>query len=167
MTAVSSREEIEVAQALRRYVAARVAGRPASEYARAHAVQGIGVWVNAEAVEARGRCDGKHFLQVRRPGLPWCTWLGLDTRIASNHALQVFFELHATEPHDWQRLLKEVSRNKQKALREWRQRGRRAIARLTRQAEVGPDVCLPSVLAEEFAMPGKGMRSLRKPFDRV
>lgn len=153
--------ETAVAQALRRYVSARAAGRPASEYARADVVQGVGVWVGATEVEARGRCDGRDFYQVRRNGLPWCAWLGMDTSIASDHALQAYFELHAAEPRDWQRLLHEVSRDKQKALRQWRQRGRQAVARLTLQAEVGPDVRLPSILAEEFAVAGKGMRSLK------
>ncbi|PWK64641.1 hypothetical protein [Aminobacter sp. AP02] len=168
---ISSRDEIEVGQALRRYVSARAHGRTHPEYARLTSISAAGgdlaAWVGTSEVEARGRCDGRDFYQVRRPGLPWCQWLGLDTCIAGDHALQAFFELHATEPHHWQRLLHEVSRGKGKALREWRQRGRQAITHLTRQAEIGPDVRLPSDLADEFAVPGKGMRSLRKSFDVV
>lgn len=158
------RDEAAVAQALRRYVAARAHDRPHPEYARLRHIPAAGsdfaAWVGTSEAEARGRCDGRHYQQIRRHGLPWCLWLGLDTCIASDHALQAFFELHAAESHDWQRLLKEVTRNKKKALHEWRHKGHEAIARLTRQAEAGPDVRLPSALAEEFRMPGKGLRSL-------
>ncbi|WP_295808474.1 hypothetical protein [uncultured Nitratireductor sp.] len=146
------------AHALRRYVAARAHGRMAPEFARYDPA--LGGWVAADRAEAAGRCDGKRFMQARRPGLPWCPWLGLDTRIAEDHALQAFFELHAAESHDWQRLFKEVSRNRQKAFREWRRRGREAISRVRQEEDLGPDVKLPSALADEFRTPGKGMRSL-------
>ncbi len=145
--------------ALRRYVSARAHGRTHPTHARYD--REMGAWVAAEEAEARGRCDGKAFRQLRRPGLLWCTWLGQDVRIAKDHALQAFFELHATEGHHWQRLLHEVSRNRRAALRDWRRRGREIIARVTRQAEAGPDIRMPASLAEEFHAPGRGMRSLR------
>lgn len=147
------------AHALRRYVAARAAGRTHPTHARYDPA--MGAWVASDAAEAGGRCDGRAFREVRRSGLPWCAWLGLDTRIAEDHALQAFFEVHASEPHDWQRLLHEVSRNRRAALRDWRRQGRELIVRATRQAEVGQDVRLPSALAQEFQMRGRGMRSLK------
>lgn len=148
------------AHALRRYVSARAHGRTHPEFYRHD--ESIDCWVASDETEAAGRCDDKAFRQVRRPGLPWCTYLGLDTRIASDHALQAFFELHAAEPHDWHRLLKKVTRNRRHALRDWRRQGREAIARLHQQAALGPDVRLPSGLAAEFRTPGRGMRSLKK-----
>jgi hypothetical protein len=145
--------------ALRRYVRNRAHGRTAAEYVRYD--ESLRCWVASTATEAAGRCDGRAFRQVRRPGLPWCQWLGMDTRIAEDHALQSFFELHAREPHHWQRLLKTVGRNRQRALRDWRAQGRSILARVRVQEAFGPDVVLPAVLAEEFRLPGRGMRSLK------
>ncbi|WP_296740461.1 hypothetical protein [Mesorhizobium sp.] len=145
--------------ALRRYIRNRAHGRPAPEYHRFdHA---LGCWIESNETEADGRLDGKAFRQVRRPGLPWCQWLGRDTRIAEDHALQAYFELHAREPHDWQRLFKEVTRNRRRALRDWQREGLGLLARLRAQEALGADVLFPSDLAEEFRPPGKGMRSLR------
>lgn len=153
-----SHEIQDEAHALRRYVRNRAAGRPAPEFARFDpAIQG---WVESNATEAAGRCDGKAFRQARRPGLPWCNWLGTDTRIADDHALQAFFELSVREAHDWQRLFKEVTRSRRQALRDWRRKGREIIARVRIPEALGSDVWLPSDLAEEFRMPGKGTKSL-------
>lgn len=147
------------AHALRRYVSTRAHGRTAPEFSRHDPA--LGGWVAAERAEAVGLCDGKRYRQVRRPGLPWCAWLGADIRIAEDHALRAFFELHASEAHDWQRLVKEVTRDRRRALREWRRRGREAIFRIRAQQVHGPDVRLPSSLADEFRTPGRGMRSLK------
>lgn len=146
--------------ALRCYVRNRAACRPAAEYERFD--PSIAFWIVSNATEAAGRCDGRAFRRVRRPGLPWCKWLGRDTRIADDHALQAFFELHAREEHDWNRLLKEVSRNGRKALHNWRSEGDNILSRLRAQQGAGPNVRLPSSLADEFRIPGKGMRNLRK-----
>ncbi|RWC46102.1 MAG: hypothetical protein EOS55_18300 [Mesorhizobium sp.] len=148
-----------MANALRRYVVARAHGRTYPEYSRYD--PSIACWVASDDAEAVGRCDGKRFRQVRRPGLPWCRWLGTDTALAEDHALQAFFELHASEPHDWNRLLKEVSRDRRRVLRDWQRRGREILARLRMQAAIGSDTQMTSGLAEEFRMPGKGLRSLR------
>lgn len=148
------------AHALRRYVRNRAAGRLAPDYVRFD--PSIACWIVSNETEAAGRCDGKHFRQVRRLGLPWCRWLGAETVIAEDHALQSFFELHASEAHDWNRLLKEVSRDPRAALRDWRHRGHEILAQLRIQEAHGPDVRMPAALAEEFRMPGRGMRSLRK-----
>lgn len=148
------------AHALRRYVHRRVHGLAFPEYYRYDGA--LRCWVASDAVEAAGRCDGRAFRQVCRPSLPWCPWLGPDTRIASDHALQAFFELRAAEPQDWYRLLREVSRSPRRALGDWRQQGREAITRVRMQGTSESDVCVPSALAEEFRMPGKGMRSLRE-----
>jgi hypothetical protein len=139
-------------------VSARAHGRTYPEFARFDAhIQG---WVESNATEAAGRCDGKAFRQVRRTGLPWCEWLGLDARIAEDHALQAFFELRAKEAHDWNRLFKEVSRNRRQVLRRWRLEGLGILSRVRAQEAAGPDVRLPSTLADEFRMRGRGMRSL-------
>ncbi len=153
-------EQHDEAHALRRYVRNRADGRPAHEFVRFDPATAC--WLESNTTEAAGRCDGKAFRQVRRPGLPWCEWLGADIRIAEDQALQAFFELRAREGHDWLRLLKEVSRNRQKALREWRREGRDTLARVRMQKALGPEVRLPSTLADEFRVPGRGMRSLRK-----
>jgi hypothetical protein len=147
------------AHALRRYVSARAHGRTHPEFARFDALTAC--WVESNATEAAGRCDGRAFRQVGRPGLPWCEWLGLDTRISDDHALQAFFELRAREPHDWNRLLKDVERNRRQVLRRWRREGLAILSRVRMQQALGPDVRLPSTLAEEFRRPGRGMRSLK------
>jgi hypothetical protein len=160
------------ANALRRYVSARVYGRPAPQYARADrsVLPGSVVWVECSEVDAAGRFDGKHFLRLRREGLPWCDWLGQDTRIADDHPLQAFFELHAADPHDWNILFKEVTRNRQAALRNWRRQGREAIVRIrweqAREAaraagEEAEETHLPTPLADKYRMFLPGMRSLK------
>lgn len=160
------------ANALRRYVSARVYGRAAPQYARADrsVLPGSVVWVECSEVDAAGRLDGKHFLRLRREGLPWCEWLGPDTRIADDHPLQAFFELHAADPHDWNILFKEVTKNRQAALRNWRSRGREAIVEIRWEqaheaaraaGEEVEETELPTSLAEQFRTPGRGMRSLK------
>lgn len=161
------------AYALRRYVRNRAAGRTMPEYVRMDAtlVSGVIAEIASDQVAAAGRCDGKAFRQVRRDGLPWCPYLGTDTRIAEDHQLQAFFELHAADSHDWTRLLKEVTKDRRAALRNWRSRGREAITRIkweqAREAAraTGEEVeaeHLPSPVAEEFRTPGRGMRSLKE-----
>lgn len=152
--------EQDEAHALRRYVRNRAHGRPAPEYARFDSF--IGGWVESNQTEAAGRCDGKAFRHVRPPGLPWCEWLGLDTRIADDHALQAFFELRAKEPHDWNRLLKNVERNRRQVLRKWRLEGLGILSRLRQQeaAEARQAVPQPSRLAEKYRVRRPGMRSL-------
>lgn len=161
------------AYALRRYVRNRAAGRTMPEYVRMDraTVPGSLVEVASDGVESAGRCDGKAFRQVRRDGLPWCPYLGTDTRIAEDHALQAFFELCTAEARDWKRLFNEVDRNRRKALRNWRRQGHEVISRIrweqAREAardagdEAG-EVHLPSPVAEEFRTPGRGMRSLKE-----
>jgi hypothetical protein len=154
-----SHEIQDEAHALRRYVRNRAHGRPAPEFARFDAhIQG---WVESNETEAAGRCDGKAFRHVRRPGLPWCEWLGLDTRIADDHALQAYFQLHAKEAHDWNRLSKEVDRNRRAVLRRWHLEGLGILTRVRAQEATGEAAPLMSVLADEFRTRGRGMRSLK------
>lgn len=148
------------ANALRRYVSARAAGREHPEFSRFDEI--LGAWVTSTEAEASGRCDGKAFRQVRRPGMPWCTYLGLDTSIAADTALTAFFELHAAESHDWNRLLVEVTRNRRRSLQDWRRKGREALTRVRMRRAAGPDMKIRSPLADEFATPGKGIRSLKR-----
>lgn len=157
-----------MANALRRYCFARAHGRTYPEFSRFEPVNRC--WVASDATEADGKIDGRRFRQERHPSLPWCRWLGADTCIASDHALQSFFELNAKEPHDWNRLLKEVGRNRRAALREWQREGREILTRMRVEearavsAERGEDfdIHMPAILAEEFKAPGRGMRSLKK-----
>ncbi|MBN9244295.1 MAG: hypothetical protein J0I98_16030 [Mesorhizobium sp.] len=150
--------EQDEAHALRRYVRNRAHGRPAPEFVRFDSfIQG---WLESNETEAVGRCDGKVFRQVRRPGLPWCDWLGLDTRIADDHALQAYFQLRAKEPHDWNHLFKEVDRNRRQALRRWCLEGFRILALIRAQEAAGQAAPLLSPLADEFRTRGRGMRSL-------
>lgn len=158
----------EMANALRRYCYARAHGQTYPEFS--HFKTEIECWVASDATDAKGQCDGRHYRQERRPGLPWCRWLGRDTIIADDHALQSFFESRATEPHDWNRLLKEVGRNRRTALRDWQRQGREILARMrveearAARAERGEefDIHMPAILADEFKAPGRGMRSLKK-----
>ncbi|MER8390887.1 hypothetical protein NKH10_03065 [Mesorhizobium sp. M1340] len=137
-----SHENQDESHALRRYVSAHAHGRTYPEFARFDPATQC--WVESNATEAAGRCDGKAFRLVRRPGLPWCPWLGLDARIAEDHALQTFFELRAREPHDWQRLFKEVTCNRRQALRNWRREGLAILSRVRMQEAHGPTcACLP------------------------
>lgn len=171
---MTSRTDIDdEAHALRRYVVARAAGRTMPEYVRMDAslVSGIVAEIASDQAAVAGRCDGRNFRQVRRDGLPWCPYLGQDTRVAEDHALQAFFELHAADPHDWTRLLKEVTKDRRAALRNWRSRGREAIARIkweqAREAAraAGEEVeaeHLPTPLVDKYRTPGRGMRSLKK-----
>ena len=153
-------EESDVeAHALRRYVSARAHGRTHPEFYRYD--EAIGCWVASDETEVAGLCGEERYCQVRRPSLAWCTWLGQDVIIAADHALQAYFELHATDARDWRRLLKEVTRNRRKALRNWRQQGRQAIARVNAHASpCGNCMLPPASLATEFGMPGRGPRSL-------
>jgi hypothetical protein len=161
------------AHALRRYVRNRAAGRTMPEYVRIDLTMTPGALteIASDRAEAGALCDGRRFRQVRRKGLPWCPYLGTDTRISEDHALQAFFELHAAERDDWQRLKTEVNRNRRAALRNWRRRGREVLTRIrweqTREAAraAGEEVAethLPTPLVEKYRTPGRGMRSLKK-----
>lgn len=73
-----------------------------------------------------------------------------------------FFEVHVSEGHDWNRLFVEITRDRKKALKAWRQKGREILARARAQREAGPDMRNRSALADEFAVPGTGIRSLKR-----
>lgn len=149
--------DIAAGNALRRYVSACAAGRTAPEYARADIVDGVPVWTASTRAEAAGKCDGKAFKQVRRPGQPWCRWLSTDTVIASDPALQAFFEITEGDTHAWNALRVEVFRNRMKALHSWRRRGREVLFRFRAQ-QAAPDIHQPPELAIKYAERGKGMR---------
>lgn len=76
--------------------------------------------------------------------------------------MRAFFELRAREPHDWNRLFKKVSRDRRAVLLHWHLEGLGILSRLRAQEATGPEVRLPSSLADEFRMRGRGrgMRSL-------
>jgi hypothetical protein len=145
------------AHALRRYVLARAAGRTAPEYIKADIVDGVEVWIASSEGEAAGLCDGRRFRQIRRTGMPWCTYLGADTVISGDHDLQAFFEIIEDDGHAWAALKTEVNRDRRKALKSWRARGRELRLR-TRAARSNAD--LPSLpeLALKYADKGTGLR---------
>jgi hypothetical protein len=152
------------AHALRRYVAARAAGRTHHEWARADhdLMPGFTAWVGCSEVDADSRDDGKTFRRLRRPGMAWCSYLGADTSIAEDVELQAYFEHHAVESHDWNLLKTEVEDGREKALRQWRSRGRAILARAHAERhgdEVKP--ALNSALAA-FLVRGTGRRSLKR-----
>lgn len=148
------------AHALRRYTSARAAGREHPEWSRYDS--NLSAWVGCTDAEASGQDDGRRFRRIRRPGMPWCTYLGADTTIAADTALAAYFELHASEGHDWNRLLVEVTRNRRRALKDWRQKGREILSRQRAQRQAGPGIKTRSALADEFAAPGAGIRSLKR-----
>lgn len=61
--------------------------------------------------------------------------------------MRAFFELRAREPHDWNRLFKEVSRDRRAVLRHWHLEGLGILSRLRAQEAAGPEVPLPSFLS--------------------
>lgn len=152
-------EGAATAHALRRYVVARAAGRTAAEYVRLSEADGVAAWIGCTLSEAGGPVDGHLVRQVRRPGLPWCRWLGADTSIASDHELQAYFELvDEDDGHGWTRLRAEVSRDRRGCLRRWRARGREILDRIRAQREAGLDVARPPRLADKYRISGKGLR---------
>lgn len=151
------------AHALRRYVVARASGREHAEWARAepHPALGFVAWTGCTEADANGRDDGKAFRRLRRPGQPWCQYLGADTTIAEDLPLQAYFDHHGADAHDWNRLRTEVSRNRVNALRTWRQKGREILARAHAQREGIPVAATSmSAAAAVFLKPGTGTRDL-------
>ncbi len=151
------------AHALRRYVSARAAGRTHPEFSRFD--ETIGAWIGCTDTEVQGLIEGRTYRQLRRSGLPWCDYLGIDSRISDDIFLEAFFELYATEPHDWTGLLKTVTKNRRQALKDWRRLGRETLTRVRMQRDVSNGVLQGrsrSKLAQEFSRPGTGMRSLKK-----
>jgi hypothetical protein len=94
--------------------------------------------------------------------MAWCSYLGADTSIAEDSALQAYFEHYATEPHDWNLLKSEIEDGREKALRTWRSRGRAILARAHAERE-GDEVkpALNPILAA-FLTRGTGRRSLKR-----
>lgn len=70
--------------------------------------------------------------------------------------MRAFFELRAREPHNWDNLFKEVSRDRRAVLRHWHLEGLGILSRLRAQEAAGPEVRLPSSLAYQFRMRGAG-----------
>lgn len=150
--------DIAVSHALRRYIVARAAGRVAAEYARADDIGSIGVWYGCDVPKGE-RIDGKKYKRIRIPGAPWCRYLGRDVSIASDPDLQALFEVLEGGPDGWTwTILKgEVTRNRMKALRSWRSRGREIRARIR---AVRRDIHLPTPpeLAIKYGEKGIGLR---------
>ena len=144
-----------VHHALRRYVVARASGREHAEWARWEP-EAKG-WVGCTEIEAQGHPS----YRVRTPGMPWCSFLGRDTTIAEDAELAAYFEAHVEPGFGFTPLRGQVSRRRRTCLREWKARGRELLDR-ARELRETPDIKPNARLAEEFAAPGKGLRSLKK-----
>jgi hypothetical protein len=89
--------------------------------------------------------------------MAWCTYLGADTVISADHDLQAFFEIVEEDPHAWNALKSEVTRDRRKALRSWRARGRELRLR-TRAARSETDMPSLPELAVKYGEKGSGLR---------
>lgn len=147
------------AQALRRYVTARADGREFGEWAKY--VPDIRAWVFCTEAEAKAEGEIPSH-RIRVDSMPWCPWLGRDTRITDDIALQAFFEAHVTEDFGgWSPLRSQVQRSPTQTYLKWRRIGRRLldIAKAQREQTEIPPGSGPS-LADEFAEPGKGLHDI-------
>ncbi len=152
------------AHALRRYVRDKAAGRRAGEYVYpARYGKGLIVLIG---------CDKEvqpNWQRFRRPG-PWCDVLGHDTSIKDDPMLMAYLEMQSEddpkeEIHEWNRMLKEVTRDRVKALRTFRNRGLEILARQTRRQS---SVTLPAadakaLVSSKYAKKGDGVRPLKLP----
>ncbi|MBB3999718.1 MULTISPECIES: hypothetical protein [Aureimonas] len=153
MTAVAAiLESRRDANALRRYIRERAAGRGATEWVVYDG--SLGAWLAADEVTAT--TSGRAWRRVRRPSEPWCSVLGRDLSIAADDELQATFA--TIEPDDlsaWRCLHIAADRSPSGCLAEWRARGRRLLAAVSSEpVEAG------GTLAGRFAARGTGKRSL-------
>lgn len=165
VTHESIEKERAQAHALRRYVAARAAGRTHPEYAKIEIRDGIAVWHSCTETDAK--LSGGASRRLRQPG-PWCPYLGRDTSIQSDHDLMAYLELRVSDDetereHDWNKLLKEVAQNRVKALRAWRVKGQEILVR-QRQRQAAPvavAVSAKTLVSEKYLKRGAGIRPLK------
>lgn len=113
---------------LRRYVNGRARNRIHNEYVRYDSY--LGAWLLCDEGTARAHA---HWRRIRHPGQPWCPVLGRNVAVASDTALQSFFE--AIGPEEWRRLELAVRLDPSRCLREWRAQGDRLIAAVRAAAE--------------------------------
>ena len=147
---LASRRE---AQALRRYVRERAAGRTAPEWVTYDS--DLRAWT-VSGSEAEATASGRDWRRVRRPGEPWCAVLGWDLTVARDDALQAVFVTH--EPDDlsaWRRMFLDADRAPARCLSDWRARGHRLLAAVS-----GEPVVAGETLAARFAVRGRGKRGL-------
>lgn len=153
------------ANALRRYVREKAAGRKAPEYVYPlkHA-GGIVALVRCGEHENEDKIIPQRF---RRPG-PWCETLGHDTTISSDSALMAFLEMKASDDpkegaHEWSRLLREVSRDRVKALRAFRNKGFEILARQARRqsSTALPPADAKALVSAKYRKKGEGVRPLK------
>jgi hypothetical protein len=151
------------ANGLRRYITARASGRRHAEYTKLEIIDDLAVWVGATEVEARA--SGMKYRHLRQTDR-WCDWLGHDTSIQDDHALAAYLELAVSDEqseHDWNRLLKEVTRNRVPVLRSWRQKGldilTRQSQRQTSPASMG--AYAKALVSEKYMKRGTGIRPLK------
>jgi len=150
------------ADALRRYVREKAAGRKAPEY-----VYPVN---HGKGLIALVRCEKgsqPKAQRFRKPG-PWCETLGHDTSISSDSALMAFLEMKSTDDpkedaHEWSRLLREVSRDRVKALRTFRTKGFEIMARQARRqsSTALPPADAKALVSPKYMKRGEGIRPLK------
>lgn len=160
-------DEKAQANALRRYIRDKAAGRKAMEYV--YPIKhdsGIVGWAGCDKHKAQEKAGSRRY---RQPG-PWCEVLGHDTSIKDDQFLAAFFELSVTddiilESHDWNRLLPKVTTDRLKALRTFRSRGMEILQRQARRQspEALPAVTAKALVSSKYAKKGDGVRPLKLP----
>lgn len=113
---------------LRRYMNSRARGQPHHEYVRYDSSLDALLLCDERTARAHER-----WRRIRHPGQPWCLVLGVNVTIASDTALQVFFETIGLE--QWRSLDLAVRRSASRCLREWRALGDCLIAAVRAVAE--------------------------------
>lgn len=156
------------ANSLRHYVREKSRGRRAPKYVyHATHTKGLIGYVGC----AREEPPEKKIIpqRYRRPG-PWCEVLGHDTSIADDQILMAYLAMQSEddpkdEAHEWNRMLHEVTRDRIKALRAYRNKG---LEILQRQARRQSSASLPAadakaLVSSKYAKRGDGIRPLKLP----
>ncbi|MCB5205324.1 hypothetical protein LH464_22950 [Neorhizobium sp. T786] len=158
-------EEKAQANALRRYIKAKAAGRKSMGYV--YPIKhdsGIVGWVGCDKKKAQQKAGSRRY---RQPG-PWCDVLGHDTSIKDDQYLTAFFGLNVTddailESHDWNRLLPKVTTDRVKALRAFRLKGMEILDRQARRQSSAavPAAAAKSLVSSKYMKKGEGVRPLK------
>lgn len=158
-------DEKAQADALRRYLRDKTAGRRASEYVYPQEHGGsVIAWVGCSETEQRKYEGSRRF---RKPG-PWCEVLGRDTSISGDHALMAFLEMRSSgdlkeDAYEWALLLREVASNRVRALRKFRAAGLEIVARQScRQLSSSPSAAnCRGLVSAKYLKRGEGLRPLK------
>lgn len=159
---IDHNDERAQANALRRYVREKAAGRKAPEYVYpVHHGKGLIALVRCE------KASQPKAQRFRQPG-PWCDILGSDTSIADDQTLMAFLEMKASDDpkedaHEWSRLLHEVSRDRVEALRTFRNKGFEILQRQARRqcSTALPPADAKALVSAKYKKRGEGVRPLK------